>query len=543
MNRIIICFLLLAGAMCINAQDRLVLRDGKSYDVKIVRILDGYVNYVYPGETLINKRLTAAVSYILYENGKIEIFDKSIRESDIILRNSQRTTTSASARNTQPVDDDVYWEDVKTTFMESDVSSMTRLKRISAVSNVSYRDAIQQLKKKAAEIGGTMILVMDSPEDIDEIEVMGIAYQNVRVTPQRTAPARSNTQTTQQSNVRRRTAQQLGSYTDDRDLQYEDAPRTSSRNTATQQREERQPARQQQTRPQQVKNDTPDAVYLLNGRIINGIIEEEDDDYISIRIPTGRVNEYSMDDVRRVSRGNAGNSAQQRRPASSQQKASRPSKSRDYYDDYSVAGYKGIFDVGYDLPIGGIAEKGNLSINTSHGYQLNEYLFIGAGVGLNIYNARDLQLKTNMSTNDKFPQYVAKSGSIINDSVTYMRAVDSSYMTLPIFLDIRGYLPLQNSAITPFASFRIGYAFNLSDGFGGMGLYMNPAVGVKYQVSPKIGVNFSLGYSYQSYGGVPKDGGYGYYYIKNAADKAKNPSTKYEAKGAGSLSIKLGVEF
>ena len=541
MNKIIICFLLLAGAMCINAQDKLVLRDGRSFDVKIVRILDGYVNYVYPGEVLISRRSIAAVSYILYENGKIEIFDKSIRESDITLRNPQRTTTSAPARNTQPVEDDVYWEDVKTTFMESDVSSMTRLKRISAVSNVSYRDAIQQLKKKAAEIGGTMILVMDSPEDIDEIEVIGIAYQD-KITPQRTAPARSNTQTTQQTNVRRRTAQQLGSYTDDRDLQYEDAPRTSSRNTATQQREERQPARQQQTRPQQVKNDTPDAVYLLNGRIINGIIEEEDDDYISIRIPTGRVNEYSMDDVRRISRGNAGNSAQQRRPASSQQKASRPSKSRDY-DDYSVAGYKGIFDVGYDLPIGGIAEKGNLSINTSHGYQLNENFFIGAGLGLNIYNARDLQLKTNMSSNDKFPQYVAKSGSIalLDDSVTYMRAVDSSYMTLPIFLDIRGYLPLQNSAITPFASFRIGYAFNLSDGFGGMGLYMNPAVGAKYQISPMIGINLSLGYSYQSYGGVPKNGGYGYYYFKNAADKASN--TKYEAKGAGSLSIKLGVEF
>ena len=538
MNRIIICFLLLTGAMCINAQDKLVLRDGKTFDLKIVRIQDNYVYYVYPGETTVIQRLISGVSYIIYENGKIEIIDKSLRESDIILRNStsQRTNTTSSVRNAQPDDDGVYWEDVKTTFMESDVSGMTRLKRISAISGVSYKDAIQQLKKKAAEIGGTTILVMDMPEDIDDIEVMGIAYLDPRINTQRVTTERANTQATQPSNVRRRTAQQLGSYTNEQDLQYEAPPRTSSRNTP--QREERQPARQKQ-----VENDTPDAVYLLNGRVIRGIIEEyEPDDYVSIRVPTGRVNEYSMDDVRRVSRDNAGASTQQRRPSSRDNAASRPPRSRDY-NDYSVSGYKGIFDVGYDLPIGGVAEKGNISINTSHGYQLNEYLFIGAGVGLNIYNARDLQLKTNMSSNEKFPQYVAKSGSIINDSVTYMRAVDSSYMTLPVFLDIRGYMPLQNSTITPFASFRIGYAFNLSDGFGGMGLYMNPAIGVKYQVSPMIGINLSLGYSYQSYGGVPKDGGYGYYYYKNAADKAKNPSIKYVAKGAGGLSIKLGVEF
>ena len=191
--------------------------------------------------------------------------------------------------------------------------------------------------------------------------------------------------------------------------------------------------------------------------------------------------------------------------------------------------------------MGGTGEKGSFEFNTSHGYQINEYLFIGAGVGLHMYNARDAQLKTNMSTTDKFPQYVPKLGVAINDTVTYMRAVDSSYMVLPLFADIRGYLPLQNSAITPFAMLRIGYSFNLSDGFGGMGLYMNPAVGIKYQISPMIGLNFSIGYVYQSYGGTPKDGGYGYWYFKDAATKARN--TKYEAKGAGGISLKLGIEF
>ena len=88
---------------------------------------------------------------------------------------------------------------------------------------------------------------------------------------------------------------------------------------------------------------------------------------------------------------------------------------------------------------------------------------------------------------------------------------------------------------------RFGYAFNLSDGFSGMGIFMNPAVGVKFQLAPMIGLNFSIGYAYQSYGGIPKTGGYGYYYYKDQAGKTAN--IKYEAKGAGGVSLKLGIEF
>ena len=538
MNRIILCFLLLIGAMCtINAQDKLVLRDGRSINVNHVRVLEDRVEYTYPGETLVYYRLKTAISYILYENGKTDIIDRTVRESDINARTSttpQRATSTqrqSPANNALSTDENIFWEDVKTTYMESEVNGMTRLKRVSAISNISYKDAIQQLKKKAADIGGTTILVMDSPDE-DEIEVMGIAYRdrNYVTTPSNT---QRNVQTAQSPEVRRRRiAQQMESYNDESDLQYNDNTTRSNRNTVPQQRDNRQATRQQ---PQQ--QDDPDAVYLTNGRVVKGVIEEIDDDYVSIRIPTGRVNEYSMDDVRRVSRGTTGNT--QRRASSTTTTRDRRADNR---SSSSVVGYKGTFDAGYNIAMGGTGEKGNLELNTSHGYQLNEYLFVGAGVGLHMYSARDAQLKTNMSSTDKFPQYVAKSGTTINDSVTYMRAVDSSYMTLPLFLDIRGYMPLQNSAITPFAMFRLGYAFNLSDGFGGMGLYMNPAVGVKYQITPMIGINFSVGYAYQNYGGVPKPkdgskGGYGYYYIKDAT------KTKYEAKGAGGISIKLGIEF
>ncbi|MDR1525012.1 MAG: hypothetical protein LBS79_07155 [Tannerella sp.] len=551
MKHFAICILLTLGAAYnLQAQDKIVLRNGRTIEVRVQRSLENRVEYTYLGETSVYERPKTAISYILYEDGRKEICDDTLRESapDNRSSSSNRASSSSGQRasgrppatgNSLPNEDGISWQDVKTTFAESDVRGMTRLNRISAMSSVSYKDAIQQLKKKAAAIGGTMILVMDVPEngEGEDIEVIGIAYrdENMQYTPG-SASNRSNAAPVESSsNVRRRRiAQQMESYNNESDLQYEDNTDNTSRNTRAASRQT--PSTSRQTSG---GGNTPDAVYLTSGRVIKGVIEEfEPDDFVSIRTPAGKVYEYSMDDVKRVSRGAA--------PQSSSRGSSRY-KDDDRYGDrsssedgYKISGYKGIVDAGYNLAIGGTGERGAFEINTSHGYRINEYLFVGAGVGLHIYNARDINLKDTAS----YPQYVGiQTNGIIRptDSVTYMHAVDSSYMTLPIFLDIRGYYPIPNSPITPFAMFRLGYAFNLSDGFGGMGLYMNPAVGIKYQVAPKIGINFSIGYAYQNYGGIPANGGYGYYYYKDRAGKAGN--VKYEAKGAGGFSLKLGVEF
>ena len=554
MKHTIIYLLLLIGASySLQAQDKIVLRNGRTIEVKVQRSIENRVEYTYPGETSVYERPKTAISYILYSDGRKEICDESLRASEAssssratssdraTTSRSTSTSSSSSARNDRRSnDDEIFWQDVKTTFMESDVKRMTRLKRISAVSNISYKDAIQQLKKTAADLGGTTVLVMDIPEGNgdDDIEVMGIAYRDENMSyTQRSPSERNSAPVVSSSNERRRhIAQQMESYNNESNLEYRDNPARNTRSSTSSSRQSND------------YDSSPDAVHLINGRIVRGTIEEfEPDDFVSIRTANGRINEYSMDDVKRITRGAGKSSAKSSSRNSSRYDDDRYSNNNrsssryndNYYDDYGVSGYKGTFDAGYNLAMGGTGEKGSLEFNTSHGYQMNEYLFIGVGVGLHMYNARDLLLKTNMGTTDKFPQYTPKgsAATTINDSVTYMRAVDSSYMTLPIFLDIRGYLPLENSAITPFAMFRVGYAFNLSDGFGGMGLYMNPAVGIKYQVSPMIGINFSVGYSYQNYGGTPKDGGYGYYYIKDAT------KTKYEAKGAGGISLKLGIEF
>ena len=565
MRNAIICLLLLIGvSYSLQAQDKIVLRNGRTIEVKVHRSLEDRVEYTYPDNPIVYERQKTGISYIQFEDGRREICDDNLRASERNTTNrttsqdratTSRTTPSTTANNRLSNDDEIFWQDVKTTFMESDVNRMTRLKRISAVSSISYKDAIQQLKKKAADIGGTTVLVMDIPEDDNgnDIEVMGLAYrdENMSYTP-RSANERNSAPVESSSNERRRRiAQQMDSYNNESDLEYRDnTSRNNTRNT-TPARNTNSSARNTGSSTRQTDDNvsTPDAIYLMNGRVVRGTIEEfEPDDFVSIRTVNGRVNEYSMDDVKRVSRGPDRPSGKSAKKSSSNSSSryddnrysnNNRSSSRsgnDYYDDYSVSGYKGTFDAGYNLAMGGTGEKGSFEFNTSHGYQLNEYLFVGAGVGLHMYNARDSRLKDSIGSTSYYPQYIG-TNKVPVDSVTYMRAVDSSYMTMPIFLDIRGYLPLQNSAFTPFVMMRAGFAFNLSDGFGAMGLYMNPAIGVKYQVSPMIGINFSVGYSYQSYGGIPKNGGYGYYYIKDATN------TKYEAKGAGGISLKLGVEF
>ena len=559
MKHTILCLLLLIGvSYSLQAQDKIVLRNGRTIEVKIHRSYESRVEYTYPGETSVYERPKAGISYIQYQDGRREICDESLLATEKAAtsrttspnRTQTNTQSSSSTRNVISNDEEIYWQDVKTTFADDEVRGMRRLNRVSAVSNISYKDAVQQLKRKAAALGGTTVLVMDDLDDNmgEQIEVLGIAYrdENMAYTP-RNANEQTNIQIESDSNARRRRiAQQMDGYNNESSLIFEDYSTNTNTQASNSRNNNPPPARQSSASSRQNYDvdEGDDAIYLLNGRVIRGSIEEfEPDDFVSIRTTTGRIYEYSMDDVRRITRAPVSNNTRSQARNTSTRNSSRNSgnnnsrSSSGYNDNYSITGYKGTFDVGYDMAIGGTGEKSRIEFHTSHGYQINEYLFAGIGAGLHMYSARDTTLKYNSS----YPHYAGIVGSggriTLNSDTVYMRGVDSSFMTLPIFIDIRGYYPLQNSPLIPFAMLRAGVSFNLSDSFGAMGIYLNPSVGVLYKVTPKIAVNFSVGYSYQSYGGIPKEGGYGYHYYKEAG------GVKYNAAAAGGITFKLGVEF
>ena len=611
-----ICVICLFGATYrLHAQDKLVLRNGRTVEVKVLRSSeeDDKVKYIYPSETIVYERPKSVIAYILYEDGRKEVFDDNLKDNERVSSRPPATQQTpqrpATTPGTQrPVRNEVYWEDVKTTFSEADVKDMTRLKRITATSSISYKDAIQQLKKQAATLGATTILIMDVPDsgNTDDIEVVGVAFRDesteLSSQPSRpqssqpvvasTQPGRPQTDQTPASSAadrRRRTARLTEDYNNNTKLILDEAP--SRQQT---QRAPARPAPQQQAPQERAPQpsereifgaDEEDAVYLLNGRIIKGTIEEfEPDDFVSIRTSTGRMYEYTMDEVRRVTYGSA--SSNQR--ASATQPASRRPNARDdarygdnragseraprerapreraqrdnfYPGEKDVRGYKGVFDVGYTLSFGH-AEKGRFELSTSHGYQMNQYLFVGLGLGLHMFSARDPNMKLNMTTVDKYPRYADPTEEITTAEgqtllpTSYEHGMDSSFMFVPAFIDVRAYLPVTNSIVSPFASFKLGYTFNLTDGFGPAGLYFTPSIGARFDVSPSIGLFLNIGYTFQGLGesGTTKrvtetggtttttlirDEGYGYYYRDQVGGNL------YKTISAQGFSIRLGIEF
>lgn len=49
--------------------------------------------------------------------------------------------------------------------------------------------------------------------------------------------------------------------------------------------------------------------------------------------------------------------------------------------------YRGYVDAGYSVGVGDYDDFGRFEVNTSHGYQVNPYLFVGAGTGLHFMSS------------------------------------------------------------------------------------------------------------------------------------------------------------
>ena len=129
-------------------------------------------------------------------------------------------------------------------------------------------------------------------------------------------------------------------------------------------------------------------------------------------------------------------------------------------------GYHGTASIsggGYissDMWLGG----GLLSLHTTHGYQLNPYVFVGGGVGLDFAIAANNWGKVGV--------------------------------LMPLFADAKFGLPVNNAF--PFIELKFGYAVPLSkpdDRSTYEGLYFSPSVGALFNITEKYSVGAALEYS------------------------------------------------
>lgn len=125
--------------------------------------------------------------------------------------------------------------------------------------------------------------------------------------------------------------------------------------------------------------------------------------------------------------------------------------------------YRGFVDGGYTIGIGDY-EFGRFEINTSHGYQINPFFFIGGGLGLHF-----------------MPEYKTKGMDIPLDQ-------RESKVDIPVFANLRANF--SKGKITPFVDGKAG-TYVTNNG----GLYLNLSAGCRFAVNEKQAVNVSVGYT------------------------------------------------
>jgi hypothetical protein len=184
-----------------------------------------------------------------------------------------------------------------------------------------------------------------------------------------------------------------------------------------------------------------DVVYLKNGSIIRGvIIEQVPNKSIKIETADRSVFVYQMDEIEKLTKepiqGKSGGS---------------------FSNSGLQSGYKGIVELGYQIGTGGYGMD-RLKLNIINGYQINPYFSLGFGTGLRYY-------------------------------------FDEKVPLIPVFADFRANFI--DNKISPYLSLGVGYSFNASDSFKGVGFLLNPKIGVSFKVSKKSAINFGLGYEMQ----------------------------------------------
>lgn len=159
----------------------------------------------------------------------------------------------------------------------------------------------------------------------------------------------------------------------------------------------------------------------------------------------------------------------------------------------TLKGYKGFVDAGYHFDILKEVLASNMNrfeVSTSHGYQVNNYFYVGGGAMLNYYT-------------------------------------DADKLAVPLFANFKANFI--NKRVTPFADVKCGYTAGDVEG-----VFSSLAIGVRFSLAKKKAINLQWEFSYQ---GV-KDGDE-YYFNIDDYDFYGESDINY-IFGSG---LKIGFEF
>ena len=217
---------------------------------------------------------------------------------------------------------------------------------------------------------------------------------------------------------------------------------------------------------------TIDVVALKNGSVIKGTITEQiPNESLKIQTGDGSTFVYRMDEVEKITKETVDAKKSLRKQLLEESK-------KDMKDAVLSKGYKAFINIDYVFNSGDFKDYATVGVSTTHGYQINPYIFAGAGVGFNIL-------------------YYMKDGGV------------DPKIGVPIYFDAR-ITPLKNY-ITPFIDVRIGQSVADIEGF-----YFSPNIGCRIGIRNRSAVGIMLGYHLQQMDGIKdtKIGDDGQVYVK-----------------------------
>lgn len=191
------------------------------------------------------------------------------------------------------------------------------------------------------------------------------------------------------------------------------------------------------------QNNYQDVVYLKNGSVIRGlIIEQIPNESIKIETSDRSVFVYKMEEIEKMTK---------------EAKLVSKDSEKDFGGEGLKSGYRGIIEIGYQFGVGNYGMD-RFKFNVINGGQFNPYFYLGGGVGLRYYS-------------------------------------DADAAVIPVFVHPR--VNFLDSKISPYLGLSLGYSFNASNDFEGLGLLLSPSTGVTFNVSEKVNINVGLSYEMQ----------------------------------------------
>lgn len=157
--------ILILSSSYLSAQDLLIYRNGDTLSVEIVRSTPDIVEFKYENEELINEEYKNALLKIVYESGREEFCSS---ESNLVKING--------------IDD---WEKVILTTNHDDVRGLTKVGEVVGKSGwggllaqrAGNKDARKQIKKQAAKLNASLVLIQQDVSGFGGAKIVGVAYK------------------------------------------------------------------------------------------------------------------------------------------------------------------------------------------------------------------------------------------------------------------------------------------------------------------------------------------------------------------------------